>query len=114
MVTKIANARRKAFLDSKKEYGDIEQMTKAFHKSKFTVWFDDNGDIKCCSKEPNEVFDKKFNSKYLFVSDGKKSQVKEFLKLEENKISYNSTAYVFEFSHSKNNNNDSIEHYFKI
>ena len=62
MVTKIANARRKAFLNSKKEYGDIEQMTKAFHKSKFTVWFDDDGDIKCCSKEPNEVFDKKFNS----------------------------------------------------
>ena len=27
--------------------------------------------------------DKKFNSNYLFVSDGKKSQVKEFLKLEE-------------------------------
>ena len=62
MVTKVANARRKAFLNSKKEYGDIEQMTKAFHKSKFTVWFDDDGDIKCCSKEPNEVFDKKFNS----------------------------------------------------
>ena len=29
--------------------------------------------------------DKKFNSNYLFVSDGKKSQVKEFLKLEEKK-----------------------------
>ena len=38
------------------------------------------------------------------MCDGKESQVKEFLKLEENKISYNSTAYVFEFSHSKNNN----------
>ena len=49
--------------------------------------------------------DQKFNSKYLFVSDGKKSQVKEFLKLEEKKIPYNSTAHVFEFSHSKNNNN---------
>ena len=53
--------------------------------------------------------DKKFNSNYLFVSDGKKSQVKEFLKLEEKKISYNSTAYVFEFSHSKSNNNSTYQ-----
>lgn len=62
MVTKVADARRKAFLESKEKFGNIEQMTKAFHTSKYTVWFDENGDIKCCSKEPNEVFDKKFKS----------------------------------------------------
>ena len=62
MVTKVADARRKAFLESKEKFGNIEQMTKAFHTSKYTVWFDAEGDIKCCSKEPNEVFDKKFNS----------------------------------------------------
>ena len=62
MVTKVADARRKAFLESKEKFGNIEQMTKAFHTSKYTVWFDAEGDIKCCSKESKEVFDKKFNS----------------------------------------------------
>ena len=62
MVTKVAQARRKEFLASKKEFGNIEEMTKAFHTTKFTVWYDDYGEIKCCSKEPNKVFDKKFKS----------------------------------------------------
>lgn len=62
MVTKVAQARRKAFLDSKKLHGSIEQMTKAFHTTKYTVWYDDDGEIKCCSKEPNVIFDKKFKS----------------------------------------------------
>lgn len=62
MVTKVAQARRKGFLASKKEFGNIEEMTKAFHTTKFTVWYDDDGEIKCCSKEPNKVFDKKFKS----------------------------------------------------
>ena len=61
-LKQTAEARRRRFLKLKKEHGDIEQMTKAFHKSNYTVWFDEDGDIKSCSKEPNKTFDKKFKS----------------------------------------------------
>ena len=61
-LKQTAEARRRRFLKLKKQHGDIEQMTKAFHTQKNTVWFDEEGDIKSCSKEPNTKFDKKYKS----------------------------------------------------
>ena len=70
-LKQTAEARRRRFLKLKKQHGDIEQMTKAFHTQKNTVWFDEEGDIKSCSKEPNTKFDKKYKSaqmtKLLFL-----------------------------------------------
>ena len=61
-LKQTAEARRRRFLKLKKEHGDIEQITKAFNTQKNTVWFDEDGDIKSCSKEPNAKFDKKYKS----------------------------------------------------
>ncbi len=55
MTVSEAEKRRKRFIKSKKEHGDVYKMHKNLQKQQYTLWWDDEGEIKVITPEPKSI-----------------------------------------------------------
>ena len=82
MALTEAEKRRRRFLKVKKEHGDVYKLQKHLETQPYTIWWDDNGEIKVITPDPKSILKSKV--KGLKSAEFEKDQVEILLNSNTN------------------------------